>query len=53
MALFSFFLLVTTISMVAARQMAVSRGRPAQTWMMAAALFGPLPLIPLAALRRR
>lgn len=53
MTLFLFLALITILSMAAARRMAVVRGRSAQVWMMAAALLGPLPLVPLAALRRR
>jgi hypothetical protein len=53
MMLLLFLTLTAILSMAASRPMAVSRGRSVRAWMIAAALLGPLPLIPLAALRRR
>jgi hypothetical protein len=53
MAIFLFFLLTVVVPVVAAQRLAVSRGRRARAWMMAAALLGPLPLIPLALLPGR
>jgi hypothetical protein len=46
-------LAVTVLSVAAAQKMASGRCRSARTWMIAAVLLGPLPLIALALLRNR
>jgi hypothetical protein len=48
-----FFLFATIACIAAAQRLATARGRSARGWMMAAALLGPLPLVPLAVLARR
>jgi hypothetical protein len=41
------------VCILAAQWLAHRRGRPALRWMVAAALLGPLPLIPLALSHKR
>jgi hypothetical protein len=43
----------TPICILTAQWLAHRRDRPALRWMVAAALLGPLPLIPLALLHKR
>jgi hypothetical protein len=44
---------LTLLSVRAAQQLAVVRGRKPVPWMVAALSLGPLPLIPLALLQKR
>jgi hypothetical protein len=43
----------TVLCMVAAQRLAYANGKSPVGWMLAAALLGPLPLIPLALFRDR
>jgi len=52
-ALWSSLGALTLASILTAQWLAHRRGRSALRWMMAAALLGPLPLLPLAMLPRR
>lgn len=45
---FALFVAGTFLCVFFAGRMAIARARPAILWMLAAALFGPLPLIVLA-----
>jgi hypothetical protein len=44
---------LTLFSVLCAQWLAHRRGRPVLRWMVAAALLGPLPLVPLVLLPRR
>ncbi|MCP5412262.1 MAG: hypothetical protein H6924_09035 [Alphaproteobacteria bacterium] len=44
---------IALVSILLAQWLAHRRGRAAMPWMMAAAVLGPLPLIPLAMMHRR
>lgn len=47
-ALYVAFAILTVLSMLAAQRLAKHQGRKALPWMLAAAVLGPFPLIPLA-----
>jgi hypothetical protein len=51
MTLFAVLLVITILSVGTAQRLAPRRGR--RGWMMAAALLGPLPLVPLPGKRGR
>ncbi|MBC8036359.1 MAG: hypothetical protein H7X89_03990 [Rhizobiales bacterium] len=42
------FAMLTVVCVIAARRLARRQGRKALPWMVAAAVLGPFPLIPLA-----
>lgn len=45
---FALFVVGTFLCVFFAGRMAIARGRPAIVWMLAAAFFGPLPIVVLA-----
>ncbi len=52
MTMFAIAAGLTLFCVMAAQRMARSRGKNTVNWMLAAALLGPLPLLPLALLRK-